>query len=231
MKPVRGLGEKALSRISNLRKTAQQYQEISKEDEETYGGNLFTDDEERLDKAISSGDIDAVMTMLESGGLSAEDLRSGRQFALLSDQPEIADLLGQQSVKTKKTPYSRFEWDKASAKKAQEEGGYQGWTNYVTWAVALWMDNDAGNYEYWRDRINEIKEEGDYGGRGSNEFMTELTDDEKLLPALADEMKDMHEMLAEEANLQGVLSDLLNGALSEVDWRSIAENTLSSYSK
>jgi len=25
---------------------------------------------------------------------------------------------------------------------------YNGWTNYQTWAVKLWMDNDEGAYRY-----------------------------------------------------------------------------------
>jgi hypothetical protein len=113
-----------------------------------------------------------------------------------------------------------------SAKVAQE-GGYNGYTNYETWAVALWMDNDRGSYDYWRERAQEIKGEGDFGGRGDNEFMQDTPDDEKALHAIADELKDQHEQMVEEASLQGVLSDLLNAALSEVNWKEVAENLLS----
>jgi hypothetical protein len=28
---------------------------------------------------------------------------------------------------------------------------YNGWTNYETWAIALWIDNDRASYDYWRD--------------------------------------------------------------------------------
>ena len=30
-----------------------------------------------------------------------------------------------------------------------QERGYNGWTNYETWAVALWIGNEPGSYEYW----------------------------------------------------------------------------------
>ena len=29
------------------------------------------------------------------------------------------------------------------------ERGYNGWANYETWAVALWIGNEAGSHEYW----------------------------------------------------------------------------------
>ena len=27
--------------------------------------------------------------------------------------------------------------------------GYNGWTNYETWRVHLWLSNDEGSYNYW----------------------------------------------------------------------------------
>lgn len=32
---------------------------------------------------------------------------------------------------------------------------YNGWTNYETWAVNLWIDNDGGT-ERWTERASEI---------------------------------------------------------------------------
>ena len=26
-----------------------------------------------------------------------------------------------------------------------------GWSNYMTWDVALWIDNEVGTYKYWRE--------------------------------------------------------------------------------
>lgn len=89
---------------------------------------------------------------------------------------------------------------------------YQGWTNYETWAVALWLDNDQGSYEYWRDVAEEIKEdEGD-------------EDDEDIhLAALASRLKDEFEEGMPDLGAS-LWSDLLGAALSEVNWYEIAKS-------
>ena len=33
--------------------------------------------------------------------------------------------------------------------------GFNGWTNYETWALALHLDNDEGDHTYWRERAVE----------------------------------------------------------------------------
>jgi len=37
--------------------------------------------------------------------------------------------------------------DKANTAKEER---YNGWTNYETWAVSLWTDDDPERYRYWR---------------------------------------------------------------------------------
>ena len=32
---------------------------------------------------------------------------------------------------------------------------YNGWYNYETWLVNLWMDNDQGSQEMWREHARE----------------------------------------------------------------------------
>lgn len=34
------------------------------------------------------------------------------------------------------------------------EGKYEGWTNYQTWNVALWVNNDEGLYNFVKDFNN-----------------------------------------------------------------------------
>lgn len=90
------------------------------------------------------------------------------------------------------------------------ERGYNGWTNYETWVVALWMDNNAGDNEYWLDRATEY---------------AERHDDPALRTVLfSDELKAYHEEQLPE--IQGFASDLLSAAMSEVNWREIAAKFL-----
>jgi len=109
-----------------------------------------------------------------------------------------------------------------TSKQAQDmEDGYQGWKNYETWAISLWMDNDQGSYEYWRKIIQEMREEESE----HDEFTPEsVTDEDLLRHNLADRLKADHEEMM--PALEGVWGDLLNGALSEVDWGEIAANLL-----
>ena len=87
---------------------------------------------------------------------------------------------------------------------------YQGWTNYETWAVKLWMDNDEGSYTYWKERTEEIADDA------------EERDEAEM--ALADALKEVHEELL--PTVQGFAADLLQGAFSSVDWIDIADSLL-----
>ena len=88
------------------------------------------------------------------------------------------------------------------------EKTYNGWTNYETWNVVLWIDNEEGSYRYWRDTVREICEDSDE------------KDD-----AICSVSKRLEDEIKEGApELQGTYSDLLSAALSEVNWYEIAEN-------
>jgi len=82
---------------------------------------------------------------------------------------------------------------------------YNGWKNYETWLVNLWIDNDGGS-EYWRERAEEVRDVSD----------------------LADEMEQYYQELAEQViPSQGMFNDLFNSALREVSWYDIAEHYIS----
>ena len=89
---------------------------------------------------------------------------------------------------------------------------YNGWTNYETWVVNLWMDNEKGQQDYW---IEEVQ--------------VALKQDNPVMH-FADRLRDEHEAVVEQMlddsvhYKQGPLADLLNGALSEVNWREIAQH-------
>lgn len=101
------------------------------------------------------------------------------------------------------------------------EKTYNGWTNYETWAVKLWMDNDQGSCDYWQNAARDAWT--NTADKTPNQFMDHNAN---ARMALADHLKDYHDDDSEHpvfAVANGtVYADLLNAALSEVDWREIA---------
>ena len=107
---------------------------------------------------------------------------------------------------------------------------YNGWTNYETWAVKLWIDNDEGSYHYWNDAAQEAWHDAE--DKHPNQFM-DRAENARLI--LSERLKDEHYSDSEhpvfKAAEGSVYSDLLNAALSEVDWREIADALLEEVDK
>lgn len=83
-----------------------------------------------------------------------------------------------------------------------EKKTYNGWTNYETWVVKLWLDNEQSSYNFWRE---ETKKSSVYD--------------------LSKTLQRLHEVDCETTfDTISFKNDLLNGALSEVNWREIAEH-------
>jgi hypothetical protein len=100
---------------------------------------------------------------------------------------------------------------------------YNGWYNYETWVVNLWMDNEEGTYNYWRERTEErLQNIADYEDMGA--------DMDSAKYDLSQEIKEYHEEIIEEVKIEnGFISDLLNGAMSEVNWYEIAEHLIDAF--
>lgn len=98
---------------------------------------------------------------------------------------------------------------------------YQGWANYETWAVKLWMDNEQGAYNYWR----EATQEAIANAPDAEEVADGIWTPENAAKFhLADHLKNEHEEQLPE--VKGFAADLLRGAFSEVNWTEIAASLI-----
>jgi hypothetical protein len=117
----------------------------------------------------------------------------------------------------------------------EEPKGYQGWKNYETWAVHLWISNDQGTHEAYDEAAEDFYAEAVRDQLKSYEF--DPGDDprkqidrkgatEEAAHQLAERLKDDLDDSAElPRQLDGtVYADLLNAALGEVDWHEVAES-------
>lgn len=78
---------------------------------------------------------------------------------------------------------------------------YNGWTNYETWCVNLWLDNEPGSYD----------------------AMRQLARSHKQLHDAAEAIRDTVEACSPMRDEATLYSDLVSGALQAVNWREIAE--------
>jgi len=100
---------------------------------------------------------------------------------------------------------------------------YNGWTNYETWNVKLWMDNDESSY-----RHNVAMAEAFLDAARADEIFTRQ---ERAALDLAEALKEDYESdkdeLLEKSGMQAsVWADLLGAALSEVNWYEIATHMI-----
>ena len=95
---------------------------------------------------------------------------------------------------------------------------YNGWTNYETWCISLWIDNEETSYRFWQARAEDLYEEAE------SDDSTVITKLDNAKRALADELKESLEETM--PPLRGHWADLMNAALSDVNWSEIATHLL-----
>lgn len=86
-------------------------------------------------------------------------------------------------------------------KTSEKVTNYNGWTNYETWNVALWIDND----------------------RGLADEVTSMARRQTKTYELGQEIKGFIEELCPDLGAS-MFADLLNASLREVNWYEIAEH-------
>lgn len=109
----------------------------------------------------------------------------------------------------------RLEQELAQLKESKR---HNGWTNYETWCVNLWLDNEEPSYRYWREQAQEC-----WNNAEATQYFTREEQARYTLEDILKQEFSEANPLADEAN---VWSDLLGAALSKVDWHDIARHLM-----
>lgn len=100
-----------------------------------------------------------------------------------------------------------------------QEQGYNGWKNYETWAVGMYLDGNytgEGTYREVLDLVRARIAASDHGDDAAIHRMR-----------VADMLKDyVEDECLPAAGASSIATDLLAGALSEVDWRELATHKI-----
>jgi len=89
-----------------------------------------------------------------------------------------------------------------------EHEKYNGWTNYETWCLNIWIDNDQYLAERKAELIREVS----------------INYDDRQVYELSLLLESMVEELREDALQVGLLSDLLGGAIGKINFYELAQH-------
>jgi len=92
---------------------------------------------------------------------------------------------------------------------------YNGWANYETWLVNVWIDNEQGSIDFW---VNVAKYH--YEQAKETKFFTRQ---EEAVFTFADDMKEYFEdNIPDSTEIGGLYADMLYGCMTVVDWGELA---------
>jgi len=87
---------------------------------------------------------------------------------------------------------------------------YNGYVNYQTWVVSLWLDNDYVSYIYYTERAQELLDEHGDKCKACSELAAEI-----------ERHHENHNPLLEDAS---VYTDLMGHALGAINWQAVAQS-------
>ncbi len=109
-----------------------------------------------------------------------------------------------------------------------QEKSYNGWTNYDTWSLKFWIDNDESIHCFWAARADDC-----FSAADDSENFTKI---ENATFTLADELENYYyENLSvevmEEMGIKVESAKILNAGLRKINWHEIAESLLEDVEK
>jgi len=169
--------------------------------------------------------IDQLLDAYESAVNAAHDEGAVFEEALVNElksmnlkREMITDVyLGASLQKEEKAVMAAIDGKEVTA----QEGGYQGWKNYESWAVALWFDNEQSSQQMVQEWAQEAFAAAPGDDSVSKGYLTVM---EMTKIGLADRIKSYVEENNPLADESTMYSDLLGAAISEVDWQEVAEH-------
>lgn len=97
------------------------------------------------------------------------------------------------------------------------EQTYNGWSNYETWAVNLWINNEESSHNWMNEQVEKSITASTYDdGLDKEAAVYDLAN--RVLTSMQSDMPDLG---------GSVWDDLLNSAFQDVNWREIADNAIS----
>lgn len=160
--------------------------------------------------------IATITSQLANAIMDAIQARGGRQLSLEELTP-IAELTEQlrEVAGAEGHTAGRIE----AQREAEEAQRFNGWPNYETWCIALWLDNDQPAYHTAREIVASCWENAaEEIARDRDAIVTPTVD---AADALKDWLRNEENPLIETASLY---SDLLGAALDSADWMRLADH-------